>query len=126
VDERELARQEWHSHLGAADVAGRMRGLGQRLLGLLIQYVNRPEDDERFLHEARALGASYGHEARAAGATLQEFVQAYLYFRSAFSQLALPLPGIAQPPDLAASAALQARIGRFMDAILLGAVAQYE
>ena len=39
-----------------------MRGLGQRLLGLLIQYINRREDDSRFLNEARAVGLSYGGE----------------------------------------------------------------
>jgi len=42
------------------------------------------------------------------------------------SELAMPLPGIAQPTDLAEAAALQARLNRFMDAILLGVIAGYE
>jgi hypothetical protein len=103
-----------------------MRGLGQRLLGLLIQYINRREDDGRFLIEARAVGASYGHEAQAAGASMHDTVEAFLFFRSAFSQLAMPLPGIAQPIDLAEAATLNARINRFMDGILLGVIAGYE
>ncbi len=126
VDGRELARQPWHDRLVAGPLAERMRGLGQRLLGLLIQYVNRRDDDGRFLQEARAVGASYGQQARTAGVSLYDMVEAYLFFRSAFSQLALPLPGIAQPTDLVEAAALHRRLMRFMDAILLGAIAGYE
>src|SRR5215213_9229097 len=56
IDSHEMARQEWHARLAARPGADRMRGLGQRLLGLLIQYINRREDDSRFLKEARAVG----------------------------------------------------------------------
>ncbi len=125
-DSRELARQEWHTRFTDSPMAGRMRGLGQRLLGLLIQYINRREDDQRFLHEARAVGASYGEEAQAAAVSLHDTVEAFLFFRSTFSQLALPLPGIAQPTDLAEAAGLHGRLDRFMDAILLGVIAGYE
>jgi excisionase family DNA binding protein len=126
IDRRELARQEWHARLAARPGADRMRGLGQRLLGLLIQYINRREDDLRFLNEARVVGANYGREARGAQASMHDTVEAFLFFRSAFSELAMPLPGIAQPTDLAEAVALQSRLNRFMDAILLGLIAGYE
>jgi excisionase family DNA binding protein len=125
-DERELARQEWHTRFAAGPLTDRMRGLGQRLLGLLIQYINRREEDGRFLAEARAVGAKYGRESHAAGISLHDTIEAFLFFRSAFAQLAMPLPGIAQPTDLAAAAALYMRLDRFMDAILLGAITGYE
>jgi len=126
VDSRELARQEWHARLIAQPGAARMRGLGQRLLGLLIQYINRREDDGRFLAEARAIGVTYGREAREAQASMHDTVEAFLFFRGAFSELAMPLPGIAHPTDLAEAAALQSRLSRFIDAILLGVIAGYE
>jgi excisionase family DNA binding protein len=126
IDEREMNRQEWHTRLAARPGADRMRGLGQRLLGLLIQYINRREDDRRFLSEARAVGASYGREARVASVSMHDTVEAFLFFRGAFSQLAMPLPGIAQPTDLAEAAALNVRLNLFMDAILLGVIAGYE
>jgi excisionase family DNA binding protein len=126
VDSSELARQEWHARLASRANSDRMRGLGQRLLGLLIQYINRREQDARFLAEARAVGASYGAEARKAGVSMHDTVEAFLFFRSSFAQLALPLPGISQPNDLAEAAALHARIDHFMDAILLGTIAGYE
>jgi excisionase family DNA binding protein len=126
IDSHEMARQEWHARLAARPGADRMRGLGQRLLGLLIQYINRREEDSRFLKEARAVGLSYGSEAHQAQASMHDTVEAFLFFRSSFSELAMPLPGIAQPTDLAEAAALQARLNRFMDAILLGVIAGYE
>jgi excisionase family DNA binding protein len=125
-DARDMARQEWHNHFTAGPLTERMRGLGQRLLGLLIQYINRREDDGRFLAEARAVGETYGRESRAADVSLHDMVEAFLFFRSAFSQLAMPLPGIVQPTDLAEAAGLRARLDRFMDAILLGVIAGYE
>src|SRR5689334_13073120 len=83
IDRRELAQQEWHARLAARPGGDRMRGLGQRLLGLLIQYINRREDDIRFLNEARLVGASYGGEARAAQISMHDTVEAFLFFRSA-------------------------------------------
>src|SRR4051812_45076705 len=126
IDTREMSRQEWHVRLAARPGADRMRGLGQRLLGLLIQYINRREDDRRFLKEARAVGSSYGGEARQAQASMHDTVEAFLFFRSSFSELTMPLPGIAQPTDLAEVVALQARLNRIMDAILLGVISGYE
>ena len=125
-DARELARQDWHTRFSAGPLTDRMRGLGQRLLGLLIQYFNRREDDARFLVEARMVGETYGMESHTAGISLHDTVEAFLFFRSAFSQLAMPLPGIAQPTDLAESAELHARLDRFMDTILLGVITGFE
>jgi excisionase family DNA binding protein len=126
VDERELLRQSWHARLAARPNMDRMRGLGQRLLGLLIQYINRHHDTRRFLDEARAIGTSYGREAREAGVSAHDTVEAFLFFRNSFAQLVHPLPGIAQPTDLAEAAELRVRIDHFMDAILLGTIAGYE
>jgi excisionase family DNA binding protein len=126
LDERELARQGWHARLAARPGGERMRGLGQRLLGLLIQYINRRPEDGRYLEEARAVGMHYGREARGAGVSVHDTVEAFLYFRHSFSQLAMPLPGMVVPPDLLEAADLKARIDHFMDAILLGTIAGFE
>lgn len=126
VDERDLTRQAWHARFATRGGSERMRGLGQRLLGLLIQYINRHHDDARFVSEARGVGNEYGAEAQESGASLHDTVEAFLFFRGAFSQLALPIPGIAQPTDLAAALGLHGRIDRFMDAVLLGLIDGYE
>lgn len=125
-DAHAMARADWHSRLMTHSNAERMRGLGQRLLGLLIQYINRQEEDERFLNEARAIGCGYGRETRDAGVSMHDTVQAFLFFRNSFARLAMPVPGIAQPNDLDQAVALHTRIDRFMDAVLLGAITGYE
>ncbi len=125
-DAHAMARADWHSRLMTHSNAERMRSFGQRLLGLLIQYINRQEEDERFLNEARAIGCGYGRETRDAGVSMHDTVQAFLFFRNSFARLAMPVPGIAQPNDLDQAVALHARIDRFMDAVLLGAITGYE
>jgi excisionase family DNA binding protein len=126
VDATALAGQAWHARLTASGDASRMRGIGQRLLGVLIQYINRREEDERYLQEVRGIGLNYGAEARSAGISMHDTVEAFLFFRSSFAQLAQPLPTLAQPHDLADAAVLQGRIGHFMDALLLGTIDGYE
>jgi excisionase family DNA binding protein len=126
IDTGEMVRQDWHARLAARPGADRMRGLGQRLLGLLIQYINRREEGIRFLDEARAVGSNYGREARTAQASMHDTVEAFLFFRAAFSELSVPLPGSTAPTDLAEAAGLLSRLNRFMDAVLLGLIAGYE
>lgn len=126
VDEREMSRQDWHSRFVSHGGSAQMRGLGQRMLGLLMQYINRRDDDSRFLAEAGGVGAAYGKQARGSGISLHDTVEAFLFFRGSFARLALPLPGMAQPPDLDASAQLHKRIDQFMDAVLLGLIEGYE
>ena len=48
-----MMRRQWHEPFVEAEVVGRMRELGQRLLGLLIQYLTRQEEDERFAPRGR-------------------------------------------------------------------------
>jgi excisionase family DNA binding protein len=126
IDPNEMARQQWHSNLVRHAGAAHLRGVGQRLLGLLMQYINRREQDQRFLDEARSLSMTYGREAQHAGVSLHDTVEAFLFFRRAFAQMSYPPPGIAQPYDLVETAALQQRIDQFMDAILLGTITGYE
>jgi excisionase family DNA binding protein len=121
-----LARQDGHARGTAGQLTDRAGGLGQRLLGLLMRYINQRDDDARYLIEARGVGERYGLESQLAGVSLHDTVKALLFFRSTFSQLAMPIPGIAQPADLAESAGLLARIERIMDTMLLGVIAGFE
>lgn len=128
IDIREMMHHDWHSRFSSeGPLTDRMRGLGQRLLGLLMQYINRREGDtHRFLLEARAVGARYGSEAREAKISLHDSVEAFLYFRGAFSHTGIPIRGMAQPTDVASAMKVHEHIDHFMDAILLGMVAGYE
>ena len=126
VDEREMARQDWHTRLASHGNSAQMRGLGQRMLGLLMQYINRRNDDTRFLAEANGVGEAYGEQARSANVSLHDTVEAFLFFRGSFARMSQPVPAIAQPTDLDEAANLRKRIDQFMDAVLLGVIAGYE
>jgi len=97
-----------------------------QVFGLLLHFLSRREDDQRLLGEANLVGQRQAAGARLAGASLHDTVQAFLAFRGAFLQLAMPLPGVVQPGDLVELAGLHARIDRFMDAMLLGVIAGFE
>lgn len=125
VDHAELMRQDWHTRFGGHASTDRMRSLGQRLLGMLMQYINAPSSSERLLHEARDVGTIYGQEASQLNVSLLETIEAFLYFRRAFAALARPNPA-ATPPDSAEIARLRGRLDQFMDEILLGTIAGFE
>ncbi len=121
-----MMRRQWHEPFVEAEVVGRMRELGQRLLGLLIQYLTRQEEDERFLKEGREIGYDYGHESYAANIELLDAVEAFLYFRTNFAQTASQMPATAKLTDGRESIRLHRRIDRFMNSILIGLIAAYE
>lgn len=122
----EMMQQEWHRKVSARPAAERMRGLGQRLLGLLIQHVHSRTEESRFLVEAAAVGTMYGREAWNASISLQETVRAFLFFRRTCSQLTYPAAGTVHPVDVAEAVKLQEQINTFMDAVLLEVLAGYE
>ena len=121
-----LAQQTWHAHFASAAVAEQMRGLGQRLLGLLIQYLVWQGDNSRFLNDGRQVGLGYGQVARDAGISMRETVQAFLYFRQTFWRTALQMPAVTQASDVAEVMRIAERIDHFMNEVLVSTISAYE
>jgi excisionase family DNA binding protein len=121
-----LAREPWHAHFASAAVAEQMRTMGQRLLGLLIQYLVWQGDNSRFLNDGREVGRGYGQVARDAGISMRETVQAFLYFRRTFWRTALQMPAVTQASDVAEVMRIAERIDHFMNEVLLSTIAAYE
>lgn len=126
IPSTDVRGQAWYPRFAPAKTVKGMRSVGQRLLGLLIQYVTRRNDDSRFLHEGREVGNSYGNLAARAGATAEESVEAFLFFRRSFSQTALQVPRIAHSSDADEIIRFAQRIDGFMDEVLAGMIAGYE
>jgi excisionase family DNA binding protein len=126
VSTKRLGQQPWHTHFAAASVGDEMRGLGQRLLGLLIQYLVWQGDNSRFLHDGRQMGARYGQIARDAGISMRDTVQAFLYFRGTFWRTALQMPAVTQASDVAEVMRIAERIDHFMNEVLLSTISAYE
>ncbi len=121
-----VASQPWHARFADAAVAGEMRTLGQRLLGLLIQYLIWQGDNERFLDDGRQIGADYGRVARDAGISMRETMQAFLFFRRTFWRTALQAPAVAQVSDVAEVMRIAERIDHFMNEVLFSTLSAYE
>lgn len=126
VSTRRLGQQPWHAHFASAAVGDEMRGLGQRLLGLLIQYLVWQGDTSRFLHDGRQMGARYGEIARDAGISMRDTMQAFLYFRGTFWRTALQMPAVTQASDVAEVMRIAERIDHFMNEVLLSTISAYE
>lgn len=126
LSQQRPAQQAWHAHFASAAVADQMRELGQRLLGLLIQYLVWQGDNSRFLDDGRQVGANYGAVARDAGITMRETLEAFLYFRQTFWRTALQTPAVTEASDVAEVMRIAERIDHFMNAVLLSTISAYE
>ncbi len=118
--------QEWHGPFVEAQKVEALRPLGQRLLGLLLQFLTRHEEDERFLAEGQKVGYEYGRECYLAHISLLDAVKAFLYYRATAAREAIDMPAAARLMEHHDSLWLQRRIDRFMNAVLLGLIAAYE
>ena len=135
LDRRELLSQDWRQRVSAEPGVARMRELGQRLLGLLLQHVHTRLNDDHYLSEAKSVGTIYGREAALAHISLSDTVKAFVYFRRACARLTAPASAEATEAteatettraDLLEAVSLHARIDSFMDAVLLGVLAGFE
>nr|WP_290665115.1 helix-turn-helix domain-containing protein [Ardenticatena sp.] len=116
---------EWGQALGN-EARSHARELGQRLLGLLMQYILHSGDETRLLAQSRDVGREYGRLIAAAGFSLLETVEAFLYFRHQVTEMAIKLPSFPQPNDGQAVRQLHHHIDRFMNEVLLGTIEGFE
>jgi hypothetical protein len=125
ADERdpgEPSDQAWHrAFADRADMSG-MREIGQRLSGVLVQYVLRSDRDARYLTDARELGVTYARASKKSGVGLLDAVRAFVYFRSTQSELMATAGG----SDASTCAAICGRFEEITAEVLLGLVSEYE
>ena len=126
VSHEDMKAEGWYSSLARPESAPYMRSLGQRLLGLLIQHIGRTNGDQRLLDEAREVGVLYGRQCSRYGASLQETMEAFLFFRKSFAQTALQVPRIVRSSDALEIVRLAHLIDKFMDVVLSGMAEGYE
>jgi excisionase family DNA binding protein len=129
LDRRELLSQDWRQRVSAEPGVARMRELGQRLLGLLLQHVHTRLNDDHYLAEAKSVGMTYGREAALAHISLSDTVKAFVYFRRACARLTAPASAETietTRADLLEAVSLHERIDSFMDAVLLGVLGGFE
>ena len=74
----------------------RSRLMGQRLMGLTLQYASSQGDDPEILIEAHTVGHAYGVKAKTLGLPLTDALHAALFFRDALVEAAIQMPDAAQ------------------------------
>jgi excisionase family DNA binding protein len=115
---------DWGNRFAEEEIA-EMRHLGQRLLGLMIQYISLPEGGRRFLQEGRAIGRRYGAESATTGMALLALMEAFIFFRSYFTNMTVQQPNFPRSRDPEEMVRLFRRIDRYMNEVLLGTVEGY-
>lgn len=114
----------WHVHI-TDEVRAQQRGIGQRLMGIVLRYVAAQHEDPAALHEAQQVGAEYAASARALGMPLTAALESTLFFRDALVDAAMDLPNtLPIQPD--ANSRLLRRINRVLNAVQLAIAASYE
>jgi excisionase family DNA binding protein len=101
------------------------RGLGQRLMGLLLRHVARDVDDEEILTETKRLGEEYGRGLVRAGLTLTEAVAATMFFRDTIVESTLHLPDTVRVKS-EQNMRLLRRLTGFMNVIQLAIATTYD
>ena len=108
-----------------SDERQRHRELGRKLLGLTLQYVSAPEENENILREARLAGQAYGKMAQQTGLPLQAALKAALFFRDTLVEVALQLPESTRiSPE--ANVRLMRRINRLLNTVHLAIAERYD
>lgn len=75
------------------------RQLGQRLLGLIMQHISMPDDDQSLLVEARSIADRYAENCITSKLTAAQGLEIVLFFRDSMSEVALQMPQVANFDD---------------------------
>lgn len=84
-------QQQWLTKLDA-DSREKHRRLGQRLMGIMLQYLSDDHNGQAMLDEARTIGLEYGESARRMGLPLADALKASMFFRDALVETTVHLP----------------------------------
>lgn len=102
-----------------------LRSLGQRLVGLAMQYMAAESEMDRLLDEATEIGRSYGTLSQTSGLSLTEALRASLFFHQQLLESSLDLPDNRRILP-ATNRRILRRINRLLNTVHLGIAEMYE
>lgn len=119
--------QNWLTYFDE-DGRARNRQLGQRLMGLTLQYLSSEaseEQGEAILEEARRIGHQYAENSIRQGLPLRATLEASMFFRDSLIETALQLPETANiRPE--ANVRLMRRVNDLLNAVHLAVADVYD
>jgi excisionase family DNA binding protein len=101
------------------------RTLGQRLIGMILQFAARTDDGEDLLAEARAIGEQYAWIGIRHGQTLVELLRILSAMRATMVDVTLQRAPESVLEHLSGSVRLLQRIERLLDEVQIGMVEPY-
>jgi excisionase family DNA binding protein len=119
-----LPQQSWYVKL-TDEQRTHMRGTGNRLVALMLQFGARSQDSEVFLEEARRITQEYGEICYLVGLTITECVQTFLMFRSPMLN-AIHQTSLLQVMSDRENQQLFERLNLFLDEILVTMIDAYQ
>ena len=118
-----ISEQEWYNKLSAEQRSG-MRGTGNRLVALMLQYSAREENNEVFLLQAKQISKHYGEICHSLGLSITECVQTFLLFRQPMLN-SIHETGSLQSVGDQENQRIFERMNLFLDEILVTMVDEY-
>lgn len=88
----------WYTQLNE-DQRLLFRYSGQRLMGVMMQFISRSDPAETFLDEGRRIAADYGRICHKAGLSVAETAQAFMFFRRSILESVQATSGLNGPDD---------------------------
>lgn len=113
----------WYMHLNE-DQRLIFRYSGQRLFGLMMQFISRGESADMFLEEGRRVAGDYGRICHKAGFTISQTAEAFLYFRRSILESVQATSGLNGPNDPDGRRIFLRTID-FFDALLVATIESY-
>jgi excisionase family DNA binding protein len=119
---RDLAawQQGWLTRLNEEQMMV-FRYSGQRLLGLMMQYISRNDNADTFLDEAKRIARDYGVIFFKIGLTVSQAAAAFLYFRRSILESVQATAGLGGANDQDGQR-IFIRTSDFYDALLVSAI----
>jgi excisionase family DNA binding protein len=107
------------------DARTRGRGLGQRLMAVVLRYLTTDDAADELTGQAHDLGFQYGRHALALAMPLSQALEVSMYFRDALVTAAIELPENVRIPQ-SSQTRLLGRINRILNTVQLGVAQAYE
>jgi len=101
------------------------RTLGQRLIGMILQFAARTDEGDDLLAEARAIGDQYAWIGIRHGQTVVELLRILSAMRATMVEVTLQRAPESLPEHLSGSVRLLQRIERLLDEVQIGMVEPY-
>lgn len=115
-----LEQESWMDKFGDLERI-RLKGIGQMMMGYLMQYNARSENNHLYLEEARQIAVEVGSICASAQMTAREVVTAFLVFRSTIVEMMLNSSAVQNTLD-EEGRLLHRRTNEYMDAILVAII----